>query len=605
MLLTLSTTHRPATDLGFLLHKNPARAQSLDLAFGQAQMFYPEASEERCTFALLLDLNPIDLVRGSEKGGSGLFDQYVNDRAYAASSFLSVAIARCLRTALGGRCDQLPKLAAQAIPLEAMVSPLPVRGEVDLIRRLFAPLGYEIEVVSIPLDEAHPDWGSSPYVTLRLKATCRLADLLGHLYVLIPVLDLKKHYFIQGEEIDKLIEKGGEWLRAHPDRALIARRYLRRRRSLANEAIARLAEADGATAGLADLDEPEIEAATDAVADPDAVPEEAKNIAEEALEKPLRLHEQRLRAVTEVLKASGAQRVADLGCGSGKLLKRLMAERQFTEILGLDISLADLERAAKRLRLERLDERQRARITLAQGALTYRDRRIEGFDAAALVEVIEHIDMDRLESVERVVFACAKPQMVVVTTPNREYNAKFEGMKPGEMRHADHRFEWTRAEFAAWAGHVAERFGYGVSIEPLGEVDAERPVTRMLNSAWMKARKRAGLEQVRVHDLKHTFGRRLRAAGVSFEDRQDLLGHRSCRVTMHYSAVELVKLIEAANRVCDGDNRQPELVVLRGAFRRQSPQIPHIPPRERYSSPVKSLKTLVAEEGLEPPTRGL
>jgi 3' terminal RNA ribose 2'-O-methyltransferase Hen1 len=472
MLLTISTTHRPATDLGFLLHKNPARAQSLDLAFGQAQMLYSEASDERCTFALLLDLNPIELVRGSESGGSGLLDQYVNDRPYAASSFLSVAIARCLRTALGGRCDQLPNLAAQAIPLEATVTPLPVRGEADLVRRLFEPLGYDITVEPIALDAAHPEWGASPYVTLRLKATCRLAALLNHLYLLIPVLDLKKHYFIQSEEIDKLIAKGGEWLRGHPDRALIVRRYLRRKRSLANEAIARLAEADGVAA--AETEQTERDAAPlDATVDPDAVPEEPKNIAEEALEKPLRLHEQRLNAVTEVLKAAGVHRVVDLGCGSGKLLKRLMAERQFTEILGLDISVADLERAARRLRLDRLDERQRSRITLAQGALTYRDRRIEGFDAAALVEVIEHIDLDRMESVERVVFAFAKPQMVVVTTPNREFNAKFESMKPGEMRHADHRFEWTRTEFAAWTGRVAEQFGYSVRIEPLGEVDAE------------------------------------------------------------------------------------------------------------------------------------
>jgi 3' terminal RNA ribose 2'-O-methyltransferase Hen1 len=471
MLLTISTTHRPATDLGFLLHKNPARAQSLDLAFGQAQMFYPEATETRCTFALLLDLHPVELVRGGEKGGGGLLDQYVNDRPYAASSFLSVAIARCLRTALGGRCDELPELAAQAIPLEVMVTPLPVRGEPDLVTRLFAPLGYEIAAESIPLDEAHSQWGGSAYVTLKLKATCRLADLLNHLYVLIPVLDLKKHYFIQGEEIEKLIAKGGEWLRTHPDRELIARRYLRRKRSLANEAIARLVEADGVA--VVEEEEAEIEAAAEATADPDAVPEGPKNVAEEALEKPLRLHEQRLNAVSEVLKAAGVRRVVDLGCGSGKLLKRLMAERQFTEILGLDISIIDLEKAARRLRLERLDERQRSRITLAQGALTYRDRRIEGFDAAALVEVIEHIDLDRLDSVERVVFAFARPQMVVVTTPNREFNARFEGMKPGEFRHADHRFEWSRAEFAAWAERVGEQFAYSVRIEPLGEVDAE------------------------------------------------------------------------------------------------------------------------------------
>ena len=469
MLLTISTTHEPATDLGFLLHKNPARSQSQDLAFGQAHMFYPEAAEDRCTFALLLDLNPVELVRGGEKGGGGLLDQYVNDRPYAASSFLSVAIARCLRTALGGRCEALPELAARAIPLEAMVTPLPVRAEPELVTRLFAPLGYDIAVEPVPLDAARPEWGASAYVTLRLKAECRLADLLNHLYVLIPVLDLKKHYFIQGEEIEKLIDKGGEWLRAHPDRELIARRYLKRKRSLANQAIARLEEADG----IALDEEDDADAETVLAADPDAVPEAPKNVAEEALEKPLRLHEQRLNAVTQVLKASGAHRVVDLGCGSGKLLKRLMAERQFTEILGLDISLVDLEKAARRLRLERLSERERARITLAQGALTYRDRRIEGFDAAALVEVIEHIDLDRLDSVERVVFAYAKPELVVITTPNREFNAKFEGMKPGEMRHADHRFEWSRAEFAAWAERVAAEFAYAVRIEALGEADAE------------------------------------------------------------------------------------------------------------------------------------
>jgi 3' terminal RNA ribose 2'-O-methyltransferase Hen1 len=470
MLLTISTTHQPATDLGFLLNKNPARSQSLDLAFGQAHMVYPEAGETRCTFALLLDLDPVALVRGGEKGGGGLLDQYVNDRPYAASSFLSVAIARCLRTALGGRCDQRPELAGQAISLEAMVTPLPVRGEPDLVTRLFAPLGYAIEIEPVPLDEAHSDWGASAYVTLRLKAECRLADLLNHLYVLIPVLDLKKHYFIQGDEIDKLIDKGGAWLQAHPDRDLIARRYLRRKRAFANLAVAHFAEMDGL---VADDEDDEAQAAAVAETDPDAVVEKPKDIAEAALEKPLRLHERRLDAVAEVLKAAGARRIVDLGCGSGKLLRKLMAEKQFTELLGIDISTLDLEKAARRLRLERLDERQRGRITLAQGALTYRDRRIEGFDAAALVEVIEHIDLDRLDSVERVVFAFAKPALVVVTTPNREFNAKFEGMQPGEMRHADHRFEWSRAEFLAWAEKVADRFAYAVRIEPLGEIDAE------------------------------------------------------------------------------------------------------------------------------------
>ncbi len=462
MLLSITTTYRPATDLGYLLHKHPARSHELELAFGCAHMFYPEATDERCTFALLLDVDPVGLVRGGGKDG-GLLDQYVNDRPYAASSFLSVAIAKTLRTALGGRSEQRPDLVQQPIPLSALVTPLPVRGGTDLIERLFAPLGYRIAVETLPLDAAMPDWGPSPYVTLQLEATCRLVDLLNHLYVLIPVLDLKKHYYIDTEEIEKLLAKGGTWLPVHPERDLIARRYLRRKRGLAREAIARLAEADAEAAD----GEAEIETPPDA----DGVVELPKNAAEEKLEKPLRLHDQRLERVTEVLKASGARRVVDLGCGSGKLLKRLLSERQFTEILGVDVGTQDLEIAARRLRLDFLNERQGARIRIVQGALTYRDQRIEGFDAAALVEVIEHIEPDRLASVERVVFEFAKPGLVVVTTPNREYNARFEGMAPGQLRHADHRFEWTRAEFQAWVDGVSGRFGYAARIEPVGEED--------------------------------------------------------------------------------------------------------------------------------------
>ncbi|MGO9486867.1 MAG: 3' terminal RNA ribose 2'-O-methyltransferase Hen1 [Rhodomicrobium sp.] len=464
MLLTITTEHRPATDLGFLLHKNPARCQETELAFGRAHLFYPQAGEERCTFALLLDLDPVALVRGKDGSESGLLDQYVNDRPYAASSFLSVAMAAALRTALNGRCDLRPELAQQAIPLEATVTPLPVRGDVSLVQRLFGPLGYDTKATPIPLDAAWPEWGASPYVTLRLKARCRLADLLNHLYVLIPVLDLQKHYFIGQDEIEKLLARGEGWLSAHPDRELIAHRYLRRKRSLATEAIARLAEADAA---------PDVEEEAEDAAASGEAPELPKDAAEERLEKPIRLNGQRLQAVTEVLTASGARRVADLGCGGGKLLKRLMAERQFEEILGVDIGIRSLEIAARRLRLDTLSDRQRSRIKLVQGALTYRDARIEGFDAVALVEVIEHIDPERLPAVERVLFEFAKPGLAAVTTPNREYNAKFEGMAPGALRHADHRFEWTRAEFEAWANAAANRFGYAVRFAPIGEVDRE------------------------------------------------------------------------------------------------------------------------------------
>lgn len=471
MLLTITTTHNPATDLGFLLHKNPERVHLHDTSFGRAVLFYPQRSAERCTFALALDVDPVALVRGKGKEKEGLLEQYVNDRPYVASSFLSVAITNTLRNALGGTSKERQQLADTAIPLTATIMPLPVRGT-DLIERLFGPLGYAITVTPIPLDETWPEWGPSPYVSLTLETTCRLRDLLAHIYVLIPVLDKRKHYFVERNELEKLLAKGAGWLGAHPDKKLIADRYLRFKRSWTSEVLARLAD-----------DAPEAEEETlvvvqtqpsDAAAEPgESIAELKKDAAEEQLEKPLRLHEQRLERVTDVLVASRAHRVVDLGCGSGKLLKRLLAEKQFTEIVGIDVLSLSLELAERRLKLERMPERQRSRIRLLQGALTYRDRRIEGFDAAALVEVIEHIDPDRLPSFERALFEFTRPEVIVITTPNSEYNARFAGMQPGAMRHADHRFEWTRFEFRAWAEPVADRHGYKVEISGIGEEDAE------------------------------------------------------------------------------------------------------------------------------------
>lgn len=459
MLLTITTTHRPATDLGYLLHKNPTGLHEIELSFGRAHAFYPEACEDRCTFALVLDVDPVALVRGKPGGQGGPLDQYVNDRPYAASSLLSVAIARALGTALGGRSREREDLARTPIPLTATITPLPVRGDEDLVGKLFTPLSYAVEATSIPLDETMPAWGASPYVRLTLSATCRLKDLLTHLYVLIPVLDRRKHYFIAEDEIEKLLAKGEGWLAAHPEKEMIVRRYLWRKRSLAQEALARLIETDETAPATEVSEGPEVETAP-------------KDAAEEALEKPIRLHDQRLDTVTGVLKRARAKRVLDLGCGDGKLLRRLLAEKQFEDIVGVDVSIVSLERAGRRLKLDRMPERQRARIRLLQGALTYRDKRIEGYDAAALVEVIEHLDIDRLAAMERVVFEFARPGVVVVTTPNREYNARFAGLAPGQLRHADHRFEWTRAEFRGWAEPAAERFGYRVAFSGVGEEDA-------------------------------------------------------------------------------------------------------------------------------------
>jgi 3' terminal RNA ribose 2'-O-methyltransferase Hen1 len=450
MLLTITTTHRPATDLGYLLHKNPERTQGFDLSFGRAHVVYPEATEDRTTVALILDIDPVGLVRGRGRR-SGPLEQYVNDRPYVASSFLSVAIAQVFGTALSGRSKERPELAETAIPLVATITVLPCRGGEDLLRRLFEPLGYAVEATRHVLDPEVPGWGESRYYTVRLEAEVRLADLLRHLYVLIPVLDDAKHYWVGDDEVEKLLEKGEEWLAAHPERDLITRRYLRHQSSLTRAALRRLVEDE---------------------LDPDAAAAE-REAEEQVVEERIRLNDQRLGAVAAALKAGGARRVVDLGCGEGKLLKILLKDRTFEEVLGVDVSIRALEIASARLKLDELPDKRRERIRLLHGSLMYRDSRIAGFDAAAVVEVIEHLDPPRLRAFERVVFEFARPGTVVMTTPNREYNVRFDSLPAGAFRHQDHRFEWTRAEFGTWAGEVAERFGYDVRFLPVGPEDPE------------------------------------------------------------------------------------------------------------------------------------
>ena len=453
MLLTLTTTARPATDLGFLLHKHPDRLQTFDLTAGRAHVFYPEATEERCTAALMLAVDPVELVRGRRRPGGpdGVLGQYVNDRPYAASSLLAVAVGRVFRTAMQGRCDARPDLPARLLPLAAHVPALPCRGGAELARRLFEPLGWAVEAAGVPLDPHVPDWGNSRYVDLRLTGEQRLADALNHLYVLMPVLDDSKHYWVTTDEVDKLVRAGAGWLHDHPERDLITRRYLAHRRELARAAMARLADADDVDA----------EALDNAVEDPLAV------------DPPLPLAEQRRGAVLATLRSAGAGRVADLGCGEGALLASLLAEPAFSEIIGIDVSFRALELAGRRLRLDRLPESRRQRLRLFQSSLTYRDERLAGLDAAVLMEVIEHVDPSRLPALERSVFGAARPITVVVTTPNVEHNVRFDWLAPGAFRHRDHRFEWTRAEFRAWAERVGATYDYAVRFLPVGADDPE------------------------------------------------------------------------------------------------------------------------------------
>jgi hypothetical protein len=216
--------------------------------------------------------------------------QYVNDRPYVASSFLSVAIADVFASAMAGRSRDRAELAASEIPLEAHIAAVPCRGGEDMLRRLFEPLGYSVVATQATLEMSAPDAGASRYFSVTLTATRRVADLLTHLYVLIPVLDDEKHYWVGDDEVDKLLRHGERWLASHP---------------------------------------------------------------------------------------------------------------------------------------------------------------------------------------ERVAFEFAHPKLIVVTTPNAEYNVRWPSLPAGRFRHRDHRFEWTRAEFESWCSAVCARFGYTVRFSTVGPVDAD------------------------------------------------------------------------------------------------------------------------------------
>lgn len=453
-----------ASDLGFLLHKNPYNVHDFTLSFGRAHVFYPQSSDESCTATLFAELDGIDIVKNYRmpKGNSRELKQYVNDRPYSVNSFFTVALSRVYRTAMGGTCNKQPELVKRDLPLSVHLPVLPSRGGEILIRNLFEPLGYEVSVRQYDFDADLQDWGASPYFDVTISNQIRLSELLKHLYVLIPVLDNDKHYWVGFDEVDKLIRNGKDWIPDHPQKNLIVSRYLKKQGSLTRKALAEF-----------QVEESALKTEDDSDLDDSQVQERRSQAEEDQLEKKVRLNDLRIEKIARTIADLDVSSVMDLGCGEGKYLREYLKIQKLNKIIGVEVSTAVLDRAEQRLKIDRMPERVREKISLLQGSLTYKDQRLKSMDLATCIEVIEHIDEDRLDAFAESVFGFAKPKYAIITTPNVEYNVTFENMPEGKLRHNDHRFEWDRKTFQNWCQNICDKYNYKVSYDAIGEEHEE------------------------------------------------------------------------------------------------------------------------------------
>lgn len=452
MLLTITTTHQPATDMGYLLGKHPNRCQTFDFPWAKAHVFYPEASHERCTIALAVELLTHKLNPNNRGTAHSRQEHFVNDRAYAATSHLALVINQLFSQAYASQNKDKPELSNTPLPLEVWLPTVPRGRHPDTASQLFEPLGYTVAAKPLPLDQKKPDSGYSRHIDLTLSHTITMAEMLRHLYVLLPTMDGGKHHYIEQDDVEKLMRFGEGWLSTHPKRDMIVNSSMNEKRSFANKVVAMLDEQNQAQ------EQPD-----------ENSPQETRHERQEAhVERGIGLNKMRRDAVLKAVKDSSPNSVIDLGCGEGTLTLALLQENPSFRVTAMDVStraMSTLERRAGRL-----TPAQKDRLKTFHGSLSYRDRRLADHDTAVAMEVVEHIDEEKLSSFEDTVLAGARPKTLIVTTPNREYNAVF-GMEPGTRRHRDHRFEWDRQEFKKWANDSAAAHGYSVAILPIGPVD--------------------------------------------------------------------------------------------------------------------------------------
>lgn len=445
MLINITVTGENAKALSYILWKNPEHIFDREFSSGHVVVFFSEYSDQKATASMLVLVDTVGMVR-SEWGK--MSSSYVDHRPYAASSITSVALKEAYSSAFAGKSEtaEIDAIIKQKLPVEIELSSVWTKGGVQNVHDFFEPINYAVKAEKLPYESKWLKSDSNVF-NITLTGMQTIPDLLRHLYVLLPALDNKKHYFVDGNEIAKLLSHGEGWLETHPHKERIVSRYLIHRHNLIEEALEQLTE--------------------------DILDEDTEEGTEEAVERPIRLQEERLQTALAVLRTldPAPLKLGDLGCGSGDFIRLIENDRAFPEVIGMDVSSKALQLAEKRLHLDRRNAWQMPKISFIHGSLVYKDSRLKGLDAILLLEVIEHIDAAKLPIIEYNIFEFLSPGYVFVSTPNQEYNSLFPSIEKNALRHRDHRFEWTRNEFKQWSDAIAVKYSYEVEFFNIGPCD--------------------------------------------------------------------------------------------------------------------------------------
>ncbi|MCK1992095.1 3' terminal RNA ribose 2'-O-methyltransferase Hen1 [Peribacillus muralis] len=429
MQLTINASGNNVKAISYLLSKNPNNLYERKHKGHVVRLFYSTFTETEMEATIFVTPDPIELVKNT--ANSYDITHYINDREFAVSSIFCSLIRSALGTALNGQPkEEHAEWVNHPFSFQFDFGPVVSTLSDNQLRELFEPIGYEVSITRPDIQYSFDMKDRSSTRTVSLKGLKTLQEGLRHLFVLIPVIDNYKHYYIDEKEIDKLERYGEGWLDDHPMRDFIYRQSLRFKEVYS----------------IVENKKPEMK--------------------KDDKESKVRLNDLRYEKIFDTVSQMHPSSVVDFGSGEGKLSVRLGFIEGVKEILAVEPSQSATLKALGRF--DKVKDKEKFVIPKPLwGSLFYYDEELKNKDVIILCEVIEHIDEHRLPKVMDTILQDYQPRALILTTPNREYNEVYD--MEDALRHNDHRFEWTRAEFQQWCTARNHDDSYDLRFEGIGE----------------------------------------------------------------------------------------------------------------------------------------